>query len=461
MTVDEALEKEVPSSLSGLVVLAPPSEALPHLLWPTPSEDYLKKVFTLTQRCGDALMLAAKTSGAFYATASRLDGVFGLSHSEFVSDPIQGGLAGLSKTAAHEWPEISIKAIDIDRSWEDTDAVAKAIANELLSVGPVEVGLTDGGIMAIAEETVYLDKDIRNTKGKWILEQGDLVIVSGGGRGVTAECAIAIARQFKPVMVLLGRSPVSDEEPAWLQNLTEDAKIKKAIMEHAAGSITPKALQAEFNRIMSAREIRSTVYQINATGGKAIYKSVNVQDTGEIERMLLELRKQYGGVRGVIHGAGVLRDSFIADKKPEDLDLVFDTKVSGLRALLNVTKNDPLKFIALFSSSTARYGRKGQVDYAMANECLNKIGRQQAQARPDCRVVSICWGPWDGGMVTPALKKLFAFEGVGVIPLREGADQLVKEIMVKPSPDVEVVIGGMLEGESPAAGKPLGSQAVA
>ena len=33
--------------------------------------------------------------------------------------------------------------------------------------------------------------------------------------------------------------------------------------------------------------------------------------------------------------------------------------------------------------------------------------------------MSVNWGPWDGGMVTPALKQLFAKEGVGVIPLAE------------------------------------------
>ena len=58
-------------------------------------------------------------------------------------------------------------------------------------------------------------------------------------------------------------------------------------------------------------------------------------------------------------------------------------------------------------------------------------------------------------MVTPALKKLFAEEGVGVIPLYEGSEQLVDELCIPPGEPCEVVIGGLLPGQRPAAGKGL------
>ena len=89
--------------------------------------------------------------------------------------------------------------------------------------------------------------------------------------------------------------------------------------------------------------------------------------------------------------------------------------------LLQALGEDDLKLLVLFSSSTGRFGRKGQVDYAVANEVLNKLAQQQARQRPGCRVVSVNWGPWDGGMVTPALKKVFEQEQVAVIPLAAGA----------------------------------------
>src|SRR5206468_689019 len=68
--------------------------------------------------------------------------------------------------------------------------------------------------------------------------------------------------------------------------------------------------------------------------------------------------------------------------------------------------------------------------------------QQQARLRPDCRVVALNWGPWEGGMVTPALQKLFQQEGVGLIPLEAGVNFLVRELCARDTQAVEVVVLG-------------------
>jgi hypothetical protein len=120
---------------------------------------------------------------------------------------------------------------------------------------------------------------------------------------------------------------------------------------------------------------------------------------------------------------------------------VYETKVDGLRCLLDATGADPLGFVALFSSSTGRFGRTGQADYAAANEVLNAHARLLARERPRCRVVAFNWGPWDGGMVTPALRKIFAEENVGVIPVEEGAKFFIAELSAT-RPASEIVVLG-------------------
>jgi len=92
-------------------------------------------------------------------------------------------------------------------------------------------------------------------------------------------------------------------------------------------------------------------------------------------------------------------------------------------------------------------GNAGQVDYAMANEALNKIARTEAALRPDCKVVSINWGPWDGGMVSPSLKRTFKKRGISLIPVKAGTLCMLREMNAPMDTSVEIVMGAGLEPE--------------
>ncbi len=151
-------------------------------------------------------------------------------------------------------------------------------------------------------------------------------------------------------------------------------------------------------------------------------------------------------MRGLLHGAGVLADRRIDDQTVAQFREVFATKVVGLRNVLDAlgAEQEGLRLLVLFSSSTARFGRIGQVAYAAANEVLNKKAVREARTRPGCRVLSINWGPWDGGMVTDALKPLFLAEGIGLIEPEAGARFLIDEIQIPDAParSIEVVVLG-------------------
>ena len=130
----------------------------------------------------------------------------------------------------------------------------------------------------------------------------------------------------------------------------------------------------------------------------------------------------FGPITALVHGAGRIADKLIADKTDAQFDLVHETKVGGLRALLAATAADPLRLIALFASVTGRRGNPGQCDYAAANETLVAAGALEARRRGGaCAVLALDWGPWDGGMVTPALRAHFQALGAGLIPIDDGA----------------------------------------
>ena len=210
--------------------------------------------------------------------------------------------------------------------------------------------------------------------------------------------------------------------------------------------MTPAVLGKQVEKILANREVLATIAAIAAVGGEARYVPVDVQDAAGLSKTLDEVRARWGPIRGIVHGAGVLADKLIAEKTDDQFNRVFDTKVSGLRSLLAATQNDPLRVIALFSSVAARTGNQGQVDYAMANEILNKVATAEAVRRRLLgeRVVvkSFGWGPWEGGMVTPALKARFAQLGVPMIALAAGAKMLTDELASGSGDDVELVLGG-------------------
>ena len=110
---------------------------------------------------------------------------------------------------------------------------------------------------------------------------------------------------------------------------------------------------------------------------------VDVRDAEALRTVLAGIRNDLGPIRGLVHGAGVLADRLIVDKTAEQFAAVYETKAASLQAMLESLEHDDLGLLALFSSSTARFGRAGQVDYAVANEVVNKLAQREARRRPD------------------------------------------------------------------------------
>ena len=404
-------------------------------------EAELRTAFRRARALAASLKNAAEAGGALLATISRQEGAFGLQQP---INPIQGGLSGLAKTAAREWPAVRCRALDVAADWTDADAIADAIMAELGEQGPIEIGLRPDGRIGLMEQSAAAES------GKLPVKPGDVILVSGGARGVTAECALALAEAVQPTLVLLGRSPEPLTEPAWLTPHEDEAAIKRVLLAHAFNGDrpTPVQLETEFRHRMANREIARNLERMRSTGATVVYRSIDICDAKAVAAAVTQIRREYGVIRGIVHGAGVLADHLIEDKTDEQFDRVFNTKIHGLRSLLDATRDDELRLLAFFSSVSGRFGREGQVDYAMANEVLNKLAQQHAVRRDDCHVVSINWGPWDGGMVTPALKREFARLGVDLIPLRAGAQALLEEVSCGRRDAVEVIIGGTFPANS-------------
>lgn len=283
-----------------------------------------------------------------------------------------------------------------------------------------------------------------------IIQADSVVLVSGGARGITARCVLALAEQVHCKFILLGRSRAELPALAFDPSGCDDAELKRRV----AGELSargekpiPIRIQKLFGSIRTSQEIQDTLAAITRAGGRAEYLPVDVADPA-LAQQLAGPVSRLGAVTGVIHGAGALVDKLIEKKTEADFETVYTPKVTGLSNLLGAVDMARLNFLVLFSSIVGFSGNAGQADYAIANEILNKSAYQLQRQYPECRVLSINWGPWDAGMVTPELKKLFEERHVTVIPSAAGAQMLVDALLHPGSASravdpVQVVVGGV------------------
>jgi NAD(P)-dependent dehydrogenase (short-subunit alcohol dehydrogenase family) len=287
-------------------------------------------------------------------------------------------------------------------------------------------------------------------------------VVSGGGRGITAHCVVELARRYGCRFILLGRTSLERPEPDWARGLADDGELRRrALAELRQSEPRPTPLQAEQRvaAILARREVEQTLREVAAAGGHARYLSVDIVDQAALTVALRSALAEVGPERGLIHGAGLLADKPIVHKQAADFETVYGAKVDGLANLLTVLPPTSLRYLILFASAAGFYGNAGQTDYALANEILNKTALLLSRRQPAGRVMSINWGPWSGGMVTPALRARFEQRGIALLPLADGA-RLLADLLAMPPHSPQVLVGAGAEIATPLSSPATATQRV-
>ncbi|MCS6114987.1 type I polyketide synthase [Shewanella baltica] len=410
----------------------------------------VEQAFLFAKHLQPLLTTAAtvNTSSSFISV-SRIDGGFGyLNHSQIARSELnQAALAGLTKTLSHEWPSVHCRALDIAPAL-DAKQLANAVIAELFATDKLlEVGVSEASATEmLARMTLVAGKaDTRHSAAN--LTSADKILVTGGAKGVTFECALSLAKRSKAHFILAGRSS-QQTIPAWAQG-KNNSELKAAAIAHIQSlgeKPTPKQVDALVWPVQSSQEIASALQAFTAVGASAEYLSLDVNNPDAIASTIVPIT-ELSPITGIIHGAGVLADKHIQDKTLDELARVYGTKVTGISNLLAALDLDKVKLIALFSSAAGFYGNTGQSDYAMSNDILNKAALQLAQQLPNAKVMSFDWGPWDGGMVNPALKKMFIDRGVYVIPLKAGAELFASQLLSNTG--AQLLVGTDMQGSAP------------
>jgi len=194
------------------------------------------------------------------------------------------------------------------------------------------------------------------------------------------------------------------------------------------------------------------------------YRQADVGDGAAMVALVAEIVARRGGLTGIVHAAGITRDSLLIRKSEADLRAVLAPKVAGAEALDAATASLDLDFLALFASAAGALGNPGQTDYAAANAYLDSFAahrnRLVAQGLRRGRTLSIDWPYWqDGGMRLNAETIAVIERGTGIRPLdTESALAGFDALLGHASEDQVLVLEGdparidsMLDAAPPAA----------
>jgi NAD(P)-dependent dehydrogenase (short-subunit alcohol dehydrogenase family)/acyl carrier protein len=126
-------------------------------------------------------------------------------------------------------------------------------------------------------------------------------------------------------------------------------------------------------------------------------------------------------LRGVVHAAADVSSAPIGQLTREQIRAMLRPKIHGTVLLDRLTRDHPIDFIALFSSTTAVLGAWGLAHYAAANAFLDGFALAAQGVR---RVVSINWGSWETMRASAERQREIHEGGLGQMAAAETLDAL-------------------------------------
>lgn len=275
------------------------------------------------------------------------------------------------------------------------------------------------------------------TENRFPLEEHEVLLVSGGGRGVTSSCIWELAKRVRCTFVLLGRAPIvqehmDDAETAKVKELKDMKSLFSKRLKAQGKKVSFADIDRKARAVLSQRETLQTMEKLRACGSQVYYYDVDVNDREKMTRTIAAIEKDVGRIAGVVHGAGIVSDSKIWNKEIKSFQRVFDTKYKGLNNILENVDMNRLKLLVMFSSLSGYFGNDGQIDYVSGNEYMDKYAYYIRQHYPNCRALAINWGAWRGGMMyTDSLYiDTLLDRGYILIPLEVGANYFANELLM-------------------------------
>ncbi|MGX7828603.1 type I polyketide synthase [Actinokineospora sp. 24-640] len=361
---------------------------------------------------GDGVLLVLPESGEEHIEAFLAAGkaaIAGPDGTRFVVVQERLGASGLARTLHLETPSVPTTVITLP-SVDSAEAVPATIARVIGDVTATtdfsEVRYDADGTRTVPVLRPVVPAADAPTGSP--LDSSDVLLVTGGGKGITAECALAMAQDSGAALALMGRAnPANDTE------------------------------------------LSDNLARMRAAGVRFQYAAADVTDPAKVAAAVATLEAELGPVTAVLHGAGRNEPTSLANLGAEQFAQTLAPKIDGLRAVLDAVDADRIKLLITFGSIIGRAGLRGEAHYSTANDWMSELTVRFGEEHPDARVLALEWSVWSGAGMGEKLGVVEALMREGITPIStENGIAVLRSVLADPSVGPVLVVSGR-SGELP------------
>ncbi|MEC0090201.1 type I polyketide synthase [Paenibacillus macquariensis] len=283
--------------------------------------------------------------------------------------PEKASLWGMMKVAAQEFAEYRFSSIDIETIGRTAEESASEVMRELAPgqhAGDQVVAWRSDVRYTQQLERVELSKLPR--KEIKVREEG-VYLIAGGVGVVGMETCKYLARRVGVTFVIIHRLPLPSREQ-WDEVLRNNDN--------------PQAGE-RIRNLLALEEL----------GSKVCYYAADITDEVAMRKVMNDVKDRFGQVHGVINATMHLEEGRIEQQDRTAILRNMESKIAGTWVLNEVTKDQQLDFVLLFSSFASVLGGAGLSGYAAANAFMDQYVHYQS--RRGIEMTAINWSFFEMG----------------------------------------------------------------